>query len=125
MAKRQALKPADLPLERAAYDENGTGWRVDIADFSVRIEAHGDTPRALKKAAALRLATCWNVCERIPTKPLVDGVLLDYCVAVDRLLEALPDEDLADAPELRELVQAVKAADAAMALLPEKAVRRG
>lgn len=38
---------------------------------------------AIKNAMAHRLATCWNVCEGIPTALLLDGVIRDVFAAVE------------------------------------------
>lgn len=63
-------------------------------DAPVRVTWRGEGEDvAIKTAMAHRLATCWNVCEGIPTTLLLEGFLRDLVTAIDA-------GDLAAAQEL-------------------------
>ena len=82
------MKPGELHKVHAAHDRKAKSLRVDVGDVAWRGESGA---HAVKAAMALRLAVCWNVCEGIQTDKLEAGVLLDYYVAVDRLIAAVDE----------------------------------
>jgi hypothetical protein len=106
----------ELHKVHAGHDVKTKSVRVDIGSVAWRGEGGSDRER--KAAMALRLAVCWNICEGIPTARLLDGVVLDYYVAVDKLLAALGEQqlfhDAAKVAELARCATAVKQAQEAI-----------
>lgn len=108
------MLPTDLHRHHLAHDSKAKGWRVDLGrDATIRIESTHDTE--LKKAIALRVAVCWNICEAIPTDALLDGVVRDcYCTA-RALCEVVEREPGLFSAQLRELAAKFRTADKALA----------
>lgn len=111
------MKPSELHRHHLAHDAKGTGWRVDLGHAaSIRIETQaGSMTNATKKAIALRVAVCWNVLEGIPTDELLGGAVRKCYEAARTLCDSLEADGLSDAPELKTLVDAFRAADRALA----------
>ncbi len=113
-AEPMKLKADELHKVHAAHDATQKGWRVDVEGETWRTE--GQASGEVKKAMALRLATCWNVLEGIPTAALLSGVVLDFYRAADELARAV-DAGIAakalTAETLLPLIAKLRAADVA------------
>lgn len=112
------VTPETLHRIHAAHDIQGTGWRVDIQRMTWRCEAaEGEVAKSVRKAAAARIAVCWNVLEGIPTEALLSGAVRKFYEAgrqLADLIEAGCKAEVLTADTLLPLVDEMRKADAAL-----------
>jgi hypothetical protein len=103
------VEPNELHRHHAGHDAKSKGWRVDAGGLSWRPDGKASTE--LKRATALRLAVCWNICEGIPTDALLAGVVRDQVFAARDVCAAVEREPGLFSAEVRALAERFRAAD--------------
>lgn len=72
-----------MKLHRFHCAPQATRVHVALPEHEMTWRADGRAPLDLKRDVAHRLAVCWNVLEGVPTEVLLQGHLLEMCMAID------------------------------------------